>query len=174
MTAEEYSELFDEHFDAVFAFCLRRTADRTLSEDLAATVFLEAWRRRDQVDLSDRPALPWLFGVATNVLRNSRRAMRRHRAVLERIPATVEPAFAEAADARVDDERAASELREAVAELPRREREVLELIAWADLSYAEAAGALGVPIGTVRSRLSRARARLGMTEPALEPQEVLR
>lgn len=173
MTAGDFSELFDAHFDTVFTFCFRRTADRALAEDLASTVFLEAWRRREDVDLTGRPPLGWLLGVATNVLRNSRRATRRHRAVLERIAPAVEPAFTDAADSRLDDERAMSGVRAAVAGLPRREREVLELVAWAELSYADAATALGVPIGTVRSRLSRARTRLGLIDAGLAPQEVL-
>jgi RNA polymerase sigma-70 factor (ECF subfamily) len=158
----------------VFAFCLRRTADRALAEDLAATVFLEAWRRREHVDLTLRSPRPWLFGVAANVLRNSRRAMRRHQAVLARIHPGVDPGFADAADARLDGERAMVALRASVAGLPRREREVLELVAWAELSYAEAAEALAIPIGTVRSRLSRARARLGVPDVSPAPQEVLR
>jgi RNA polymerase sigma-70 factor (ECF subfamily) len=165
MTADAFTALFDEHADAIFGFCFRRTADHALAEDLTATVFLEAWRRREQVDLATRPALPWLYGVAGNVLRNARRSLRRHREVLERIPPAPERD-------RVAEQAEMRELLEAVAGLPRHEREVVELVAWADLSYADAAEALGVPVGTVRSRLSRARARLGV-ELLPVPQEVL-
>ena len=174
MTADEFATLFDAHADAIHAFCFRRTADHALAEDLTATVFLEAWRRRADVDLVDRPALPWLYGVATNVLRNARRALKRQREVLDRLPRTVDTGFAEDADARLDDRAEMARIREQLGRMPRREREVIELVAWAELSYADAAAALGVPVGTVRSRLSRARARLGAPDSLPDPQEVLR
>jgi RNA polymerase sigma factor (sigma-70 family) len=124
-------------------------------------LFLEAWRRRGQVDLVSAPPLPWLLGVATNLMRNHRRSLRRARAALERFHAAASaPDFGDELADRLDAEREMRALNERLDGLPRHEREALELCAWAELSYADAAAALGVPVGTIRSRLSRARAHL--------------
>lgn len=158
--AQAFGVLFERHARAVYVFCFRRTADWSLAEDLTSVVFLEAWRRRAQVRLVRESALPWLLGVATNVVLNARRSLRRHRAALERLPREQEPDFADDVAERLDDERHMRSLLHALAALPRRERDVLALCRFAGLSYEEAAVALGIPVGTVRSRLSRARARL--------------
>jgi RNA polymerase sigma factor (sigma-70 family) len=141
-------------------YCFRRTADWSLAEDLMSVVFLEAWRRRSDVRLVRESALPWLLGVATNVVRNARRSLRRHRAALERLPREREPDFAEDVAGRLDDERRMRAVLAAFAALPRREQDVVALCRFAGLSYQEAAVALAIPVGTVRSRLARARARL--------------
>jgi RNA polymerase sigma-70 factor (ECF subfamily) len=131
-------------------------------------VFLEAWRKRHRVELDRESALPWLLGVATNVVLNHRRSLRRYRAALSRVPL---PEVGAAASSGVDDfsddvtRRIAAEsemqlILDLVQHLPERERQVLELCAWDGLSYADVAAVVGVPVGTVRSRLSRARTRL--------------
>jgi RNA polymerase sigma factor (sigma-70 family) len=163
---DAFGVLFERHARAVYNYLFRRTADWALAEDLTSVVFLEAWRRRTDVRLQRELALPWLLGVATNVLRNRRRSQRRHRAALERLPREHAHDFAEEASGRLDDERQMRTVLRAIAKLPRRERDVLALCAWAELSYEEAAVALGVPVGTVRSRLSRARARIRELSPA--------
>ena len=155
-----FGVLFDRHARSVYNYCFRRTADWTAAEDLVSVVFLEAWRRRTEVRLDGDSALPWLLGVATNVLRNRWRSQRRHRAALLRLPRERGPDFAEDADARLDDEREMRRVLRAFRRLPRRDQDVLALCAWAGLSYEEAAAALELPVGTVRSRLSRARSRL--------------
>jgi RNA polymerase sigma-70 factor (ECF subfamily) len=158
---ETFGDLFEEHATAVYNFCFRRLADWALAEDMTSAVFLEAWRRRGQVDLVGEPPLPWLLGVATNLLRNHRRSLRRARAALDRYHAGAPaPDFGDELADRLDAERVMRAIRERVERLPAQEREVLELCVWAELSYADAARALGVPVGTVRSRLSRARAHL--------------
>jgi RNA polymerase sigma-70 factor (ECF subfamily) len=101
-----------------------------------------------------------LLGVATNVLRNGWRSRTRRGAALARLRPADEPNFADDVDGRLDDERAMRAVLGVLAQLPRREREVLSLCVWAELGYEEAAAALGIPVGTVRSRLSRARAHL--------------
>ena len=107
------------------------------------------------------PPLPWLYGVATNVLRNHVRTLRRFRTALERLPAPeAEPDFADDAAQRLADRRRMRAVLAVFGRLPRRERDVLALCVWAELSYEEAAVALGLPVGTVRSRLARGRARL--------------
>jgi len=164
---EGFEALFELHARTIYNFCFRRTGDWAQAEDLTSVVFLEAWRRRGQVDLVDEPALPWLYGVATNVVRNARRSLRRHRAALERMPAAQPtPDFAQEAAERLDDERRMREVLDAVHSLPSHDQEVLALCAWEGLSYEDAARALEVPVGTVRSRLSRARARLTALEGA--------
>jgi RNA polymerase sigma factor (sigma-70 family) len=157
---DAFGLLFERHARTVYNHLFRRTADWALAEDLTSIVFLEAWRRRGAVRLDGGLTLPWLLGVATNVLRNRRRSQRRHRAALKRIPRERQEDFATDANERLDDERRMSAVLRSLSELPRRELEVLALCGWAELSYEEAALALDVPVGTVRSRLSRARARM--------------
>jgi RNA polymerase sigma factor (sigma-70 family) len=159
-----FGALFERHARAIYNYCFRRTADWPSAEDLTSLVFLEAWRRRETVVLESESALPWLYGVATNVLRNRRRSERRHRAALERLPRERGIDFADDVDGRLDDERRMAATLRALARLPRHEQDVVALCAWAGLSYEEAALALELPVGTVRSRLSRARARMrGLT-----------
>lgn len=158
--ASAFGVLVERHGRAVYNFCFRRTADWAAAEDLTSIVFLEAWRRRRDVRVNDGRALPWFLGVATNVLRNYRRSERRHRDALARLPVDRGADFADDVDGRLDDERRMRAALRAMAKLPRREQEVIALCAWTGLSYEEAAVALALPVGTVRSRLSRGRARL--------------
>lgn len=157
--ADAFGLLFERHGDRILRYVLRRTGEAADAEDLVAVVFLEAWRRRGAVELHQASALPWLYGVAANVVARRHRSRRRHAAALERLallpprsPALVErQAEAAAESARVLD---------AIGRLPRREREVLVLSVWEGLSHAEIAVALDTTVGTVKSRLSRARTRL--------------
>ncbi|MDX6480730.1 MAG: hypothetical protein QOG85_1240 [Gaiellaceae bacterium] len=169
---DAFGVLFERHARAIYNYCFRRVGDWAMAEDLLSIVFLEAWRRRDK-ELDAGNVLPWLYGIATNVVRNRRRAQRRWTAALSRVPAPrPEPDFAGAADERVDDERQAREGLARLGSLPRREQDVFALCVWMDLSYEEAAAALAVPVGTVRSRLSRARARLRELERGSGHEEV--
>jgi RNA polymerase sigma factor (sigma-70 family) len=160
-SGEAFGELFERHADKVYAHCFRRTGSWSLAEDLTSAVFLEAWRRRAEVRFSGESVLPWLLAVANNATRNAQRTLRRHRRLLARLPpAADEPDVAEDAARRVDQQRAVRELLRALAGLAQRDQEVLALCDWAGLSYAQAAAATGLPEGTVRSRLSRARQHL--------------
>lgn len=167
--AEAFGDLYERHARTIQSYCLWRTADLQLAEDATATVFLEAWRKRQRLTLSTDSAAPLLLGIANNVVRRQWRSQRRYRHTLERvqnvgqIPADLETE----AIARLDAIRQVRDGGEAIRQLPRREREVLALLAWSDLSYSEIAEALGLPIGTVRSRIARARTRLGDAFPAL-------
>jgi RNA polymerase sigma factor (sigma-70 family) len=153
-----FGELFERHARAVYNFCFRRTADWALAEDLTSVVFLQAWRHRG-TRLERESALAWLLGVAVNILRDHHRSLRRFRRALERVPPPVDAAdFADDVAGRIDDERAMRELLAIVAQLPSRDQDVL-LCAWSGLSYEEIGTTLDVPVGTVRSRLSRAKAR---------------
>ncbi|WP_300602667.1 sigma-70 family RNA polymerase sigma factor [Trebonia sp.] len=120
---------------------------------------------------------PWLLGIATNLARGQRRAARRQRTALARLAVAGDlPDFADDVSGRLDDAARIGALHRALARLSRPEFEVLAVCVWSGLSYAEAAEGLGIPVGTVRSRLSRARAKLGkLTERELRgnPREPL-
>ena len=159
--ASAFAVLYERHGSAVYRFCFWRTAETALAEDLSAAVFLEAWAQRCRVDLAAGSLLPWLLGVAHNLVRNHWRSARRRSAALSRLPPLRDAAdLADDVAAKVDAERRMRAVRAALDRLPAREREVVEMCAWAGLSSAEAAVALGVPVGTVHSRLHRARAAL--------------
>lgn len=159
--AESFGVLFDRHARTVYNFCFRRTADWALAEDLTSSVFLEAWRRRGDLRPEQETLRPWLLGVATNVIRNAARSRRRRDAAEPRAATTsVTPDLADDVAARLDDESLMHRIVVALNMLAPIDRDVLSLFAWGELSYAEIAEVLGVPIGTVRSRLSRARTRL--------------
>ena len=159
--SDAFGLLFERHAKLIFNYCFRRIGNRETARDMLQVVFLEAWRRRDK-ELAPDKVLPWFYGIATNVLRNQRRSVRRFAAALSRMPgAEAAPDFAEGADEHVDYERQAKDGLLRLHSLPRREQDVFVLCVGMELSYDEAAFALGIPIGTVRSRLSSARARLG-------------
>lgn len=168
---EALHQLFEQYGDAVHTHCFRRLGSRDAAEDATATVFLEVWRHRSRVRLHDGSALPWLLGVATNVCRNASRASRRRLRLLGRLPAPAPaPDHAPAVTDRVDAEARMGRVLAAIRELPERERDVLALVAWAGLTYEQTAAALGVSVGTVRSRLSRARRRLTPPSPGSDPE----
>lgn len=169
-----FGELFDEHAGAVYRHAVRVTGNWATAEDIVSLTFLEAWRLRDRLRPDGDSLRPWLFGVATNVLRNTRRAARRHQAALARLPArdTV-PDFADELVGRLHDAEQLAAARRALDRLRPAERDVFALCVWSGLEYAAAAEALGVAVGTVRSRLSRARDRLRRyaAEELADPRE---
>jgi RNA polymerase sigma factor (sigma-70 family) len=162
-----FGMLFERHARTIYTYCFRRVGSWDAAEDLVSIVFLEAWRRLDK-PLPSGKELPWLYGIATNVVRNRRRAERRYAAALRRVPRP-DPAtgFEDGSDERMDDEKLMVRALELLGRLPRREQEVFALCAWSELSYEDAAIALRIPVGTVRSRLSRARARLRELDPVV-------
>ena len=159
--ADAFGAIFDACAKSVYNHAFRLTGDWSTAEEVMAMTFLEAWRGRDSI-LADGGSLrPWLLGIATNLARGLRRTARRHRAVLARLAVADEiPDFADDLSGRLDDVARIKALHRALADLPGPELEVLALCVWSGLSYADAAEALHVPVGTVRSRLSRARGKL--------------
>ena len=162
---EAFGALFDRHARVIYNYCFRRVGNWATAEDLLSVVFLEAWRRRDK-ELPPDKVLPWLFGIATNVVLNRRRSERRYLAVLARLPPVRdEPDFTQDSEQQLDDQKQAKQALTLLGSLPRREQDVFFLCAVMELSYEDAALALDVPIGTVRSRLSRAKAGLRELNP---------
>lgn len=160
-----FGALFDRHADAVWNHAYRLTASWSLAEDLTSATFLAAWRRRSDITLVRDSALPWLYTVAGNLARTEFRRLGRFRRALRRVPGQeAVPDHAERVIASVDDDRALRRVLDVVATLPRAEREAVELVLLGELSTAEAAEVLGVAEVSVRSRISRARARLRAVE----------
>jgi RNA polymerase sigma-70 factor (ECF subfamily) len=147
---ESFAVLFDRHFDAVHAYAQRRVG-LGLADEIAAETFTRAFDARRRYDASRDDARPWLLGIAANLMRRHWRAERRRLDAYARSAGRTDATLPEPV---------AADLAAALRSLPRREREPLLLLAWADLGYEEIAVALGIPVGTVRSRISRARARL--------------
>jgi RNA polymerase sigma-70 factor (ECF subfamily) len=158
--ADAFGLLFQRYASPIYNFCFRRIGNQATAQDLLSIVFLEAWRRRDKELPSDK-VLPWFYGIATNVVRHQRRSERRFAAAMSRLPiGDPEPDFAGAANERLDYERQAQTARDLLGALTKGEQDVFVLCVGMEVSYEDAAFALGLPIGTVRSRLSRARVRL--------------
>ncbi|MGY6023371.1 RNA polymerase sigma factor [Streptomyces spinosirectus] len=157
-----FAVLFSRYADDIHRYAARRLGAEA-ADDLMAETFVIAFQRRRGYDLSRPHARPWLYGIVTNLVGQHRRAEARRLKALARAagasPAEGEP-LEDRVAARVSAEHSRARLAAALAGLPARHRDVLLLIAWGDLDYAEAAQALGVPVGTVRSRLHRARAKL--------------
>jgi RNA polymerase sigma factor (sigma-70 family) len=157
---QAFASIFDRHFDAVHGYARRRLG-RALAEEIASETFIRAFDGRASFDRSRLDARPWLFGIAANLMRRHWRTERRRLHALGRLQAN-------GGEETSTEERA--DLVAALDALPAKEREALLLYALADLSYEEIADALDVPIGTVRSRLSRARDRI---RKQLVPEGVL-
>ncbi|MEU9448214.1 sigma-70 family RNA polymerase sigma factor [Streptomyces sp. NPDC048277] len=167
---EQFAVLFDRYADAVHRYAARRLGPEA-AEDLMAETFVTAFQRRHTYDLTRADARPWLFGIATNLVGRHRRAEARRFRALSRLPEPVEHEEP-VADRAVDRAGATGvrrQLAAALGGLSARHRDVVLLVAWAGLDYEEAAEALEVPVGTIRSRLHRARGRLrealGGTDP---------
>ena len=139
------------------------------AEDVTGMVFLEAWRRRDAVLDVDGSAIGWLLVTTNNVSRNLSRSIRRYRHTLSTLPLPEDsPDHSEAVDVRLDSHPQLTALRQALARLPRRDQDILSLCVIEELSTADAAAVLNIPTGTVKSRLSRAKARLSASLTPLD------
>jgi RNA polymerase sigma factor (sigma-70 family) len=164
---DAFGTLFDQNARAVYNLGFRLTGDWSAAEEVVSLTFLEAWRKHAEIEPDGGELRPWLLGIAVNVSRNLGRAARRYRAAMGRLPPPPPvPDFAEDVAGRLDDGAAVREAVRAVATLGRAERELIALCVWSGLDYASAAVALGLPVGTVRSRLSRSRRKLRALMPA--------
>lgn len=158
---DAFGELFDSHARAVHGLACRLTGSRAEAEEIVSLAFLEAWRLRQRVEPEGESLRPWLLGITVNVVRNFTRAARRHQAALARLPEPrAVPDFADEVVTRLDDAARLDAVRAAFGRLRPQEQDVVALCVWSGLDYESAAAALGIPVGTVRSRLSRARRKL--------------
>jgi RNA polymerase sigma-70 factor (ECF subfamily) len=169
---ESFAAIFDRHFAAVHRYLARRVG-RERAEDLAAGTFVVAFERRGSFRPEAPSARPWLLGIATNLIRERCRDDARELEAQMRLAGELATPGAPAGDGV--DTAAIERLAAALGELDWEQREVLLLFAWADLGYEAIAESLGIPVGTVRSRLSRARrhlrTRLQTVAAQAEPDE---
>ncbi len=157
----EFTVIYERYFQTMYRYVARRIGTSGAG-DLASDVFVKAFEARSRYDL-DRPLCrPWLYGIASNLIRDHlRRQKRKERAYLH--AQTIEDTSTQSIELeheRIEAVLAVPEINRALQKLNKGDREVLLLAAVGELSYEEVASALGIPIGTVRSRLSRARRRM--------------
>ncbi|GAB3958416.1 RNA polymerase sigma factor [Actinoallomurus acanthiterrae] len=155
--SERFAALFDRHHRPIHHYVARRLGTQA-ADDIVGETFLTAFRRRETYDLSRSHALPWLYSIATSLVARHRRDEERYLRALRRtgVDPLPEP-LADQVTGRVVAQEQERRLAGALAALSQGDRDVLLLVAWGDLSYEETAEALSVPVGTVRSRLHRAR-----------------
>jgi len=157
---DAFIAIFERHFDSVHRY-LHRRIGRDLADELAAETFVRAFSQRAAFEPQQDDALPWLYGIATNLLRRHRRSEERRlrayaRSGRDNVVELDEDALAD----RLDAVGQARVIAAALASLAADERDVICLVALAGLTHEQTAAALAVPLGTVASRLHRARARL--------------
>jgi RNA polymerase sigma-70 factor (ECF subfamily) len=156
--SEAFGEVFDRHWVAVYRYCRSRAGSD--GESLAAETFRLAFDRRSAYDTDRSDARPWLLGLATNLIRNHLRGQSRGERAMQRVDAGPTADHADAAIDRAEAALLGPALAEALDGVRADDRDTLLLMAWNDLTYHEVAEALDIPVGTVRSRISRARGRL--------------
>ncbi len=158
---QTFAEVFERHARAVGGYIRRRVGAGDV-EDVLSETFLVAFRRRASYDSTRESALPWLLGIATRLVKRHRAAEARQWRAFEASDgagSTQEDPQA-TAEARLDARSALRILAPRIAALSAKDRDTLLLYAWGGLTYEQAAEALGVPVGTVRSRLNRVRRKL--------------
>ncbi len=174
---EAFAGLYDRHAALLHRYVARRLGGWA-ADDIVADTFLDAFRRRRRYDLSVSDARPWLYGIAANLIgKHSRAEVRMLRAYARTgadpvLTGAFDAGQSDEADSRVSSAAVRRELAAALAGLAARDRDVLLMIAWADLSYTEVAASLGIPVGTVRSRLHRARTRIRAALGGYDPTSV--
>ncbi|MEU5562513.1 RNA polymerase sigma factor [Micromonospora musae] len=174
---DRFAVIFDRHASHIHRYLARRLGRET-ADDLVAETFLTAFRKRGQYDPRRPDARPWLYGIATNLVGQHRRAELREYRLRQLLAADRGEDFpADRIDADVTARSLRRLLTAALAELSPGDRDVLLLIAWEELTYEQVAAALTIPVGTVRSRLNRARRKvrkaLGETDPSTTFEENL-
>ncbi|MFI7705852.1 RNA polymerase sigma factor [Nonomuraea sp. NPDC049480] len=160
---ESFSVIFDRYYSAIHRYVAARLG-AVAADDVAAETFLAAFDQRDRYDLTWPEARAWLYGIATNLIGRHRRGeIRLYRALSRSAAREDEASHADRVADRVSAERLSPELARGLAALAKGDRDALLLVACAQLSYAEVARALDIPIGTVGSRVNRARRKLRKT-----------
>lgn len=156
-TPSAFGELYDRHASAIHRYVARRLGVN-YADDIMSETFLVAFERRATFDHTWEQALPWLFGIANTLMKKHNRVEARAWKGLEADSlSALPPQDLEELTSRVDAERTVRRLGRTLGRMVRRDRDVLLLYAWGDLDYVGIARALEIPVGTVRSRLNRAR-----------------
>jgi RNA polymerase sigma factor (sigma-70 family) len=169
---ESFALLFQRHATGIGRYAARRLGPGP-AEDVVAETFLIAFRQRGRYDPARHDARPWLYGIAGNLIRRHHRdEVRQLRALARTGIDPVAESFTDRADARLAAGATSRAVAAAVAELDADQRDVLLLITWAELTYDQAAEALGIPEGTVRSRMNRARTRLRAALGGIDPTSI--
>ncbi|GAA2275860.1 RNA polymerase sigma factor [Nonomuraea roseoviolacea subsp. roseoviolacea] len=157
---ERFAAVFDRHYAGIHAYAARRLGGG-LADDVAAETFLIAFDKRARYDVSHPDARPWLYGIASNLIARHRRAeVRQYRALARAGADDAAEDHAERVAGAVDAGARTARLAAALAEIADGDRDVLLLVAWAELTSEQAGNALGIPAGTARSRLHRARKKI--------------
>lgn len=156
-----FGEIFHRHAGSVHRYAARRAGD-AVADDVTSETFLIAFQRRARFDPAREDARPWLFGIATNLIHRHRIATARVLRAMERSAPEAEAVAVDSDDA-LDAQREVARLAGRIRRLSAGDRDCLLLFAWAELSYDEIAEALHIPVGTVKSRLNRARRQLRST-----------
>ena len=151
-----FGEVFERHFEAVSRYARSRVGEAA-GEEIAARTFLIAFEKRHRFDAKATSSRPWLFGIATNLIRHHDRDERIHLAALGRLPHTLVEPDPNDDPARLDAYRLRGVLRDALLGLSAGDRDAFLLNVLGDLTYEEVAAGLGIPVGTVRSRIHHAR-----------------
>ncbi|MBO1335292.1 RNA polymerase sigma factor [Streptomyces sp. VRA16 Mangrove soil] len=163
---ELFARLYDRYAPDIHRYAARRLGTDA-ADDITAETFLTAFRVRGRYDTARASARPWLYGIAAHLIGKQRRKeVRGLRALARTGQDPVAAGWVEDTAERIADR---APLADALASLSAADRHVLLLVAWADLTYQEVAEALGIPVGTVRSRLNRARRKV---RAALGPDPV--
>ncbi|WP_329081090.1 MULTISPECIES: RNA polymerase sigma factor [unclassified Streptosporangium] len=169
---ERFAEIFQRHWDEIYRYIAHRLGP-DIAEDVGADTFAVAFRSRRRYDPTREDARPWLYGIATNLIRQHwRMERRRHRLLARADFEWSSESFDQTSDERLTAQRLAPRIASALARLSPAERDLLLLIAWADLTYEEVAQALDVPLGTVGSRLHRVRKKLRRTFGDINPLQL--
>jgi RNA polymerase sigma factor (sigma-70 family) len=169
---ELFAVLFRRHAPTIQRYLSRRIGT-DVAEDLLVETFLVAFNGRDRYDRTRPSARPWLYGIAANLLGRHRRAeVRQLRAYARTGVDPVVAAFTDRSDARVTADALKRRLAAGLASLGAAHREALLLVTWGELTYEEAAAALGIPVGTVRSRINRARTALREALGGVDPTAI--
>lgn len=165
-----FAPVFERHFDAIYGYVNRRLG-HDAAEDVTSEVFAIALAKRGTFDVSRQSALPWLFGIASNLISGARRSAARKQGAVVKLAWQRDATSTETttgAIARIDAAATVRSLHNAIDALSDRDRNILLLHAWAELTYTDIAEALVMPVGTVRSRIHRIRKSLNATLAAQE------
>ena len=158
---ERFGHVVNRHFSEIYGYLARRVG-RDIADDLSAETFIVAFGSRSRYDTSRADALPWLYGIATNLIRRHRRTEVRKLAAYAKSVTCIDSDGRDLDDlvTRLDHAESVARVASVFAELDPDQRDALYLIAIVGLGYADAAEALDVPVGTVHSRVARARSQL--------------